>query len=1242
MTTVYNTRTSLAAYVDGLYSPTFRAISRILAASDGYLQKLVNEAQTAETQATSAAQTATTAATTASTAATNAQNYYNKTDVLFVSFGKLWYGDHPSDPTDNPNTGGPLNIGARYWNTTSNKIRIYTSTGWQDFDAQAEQLQQEASISASQAAKYAAEAAQEVATAQTLANTLQADIDQIQNDLKELEALFTLPLPANDIPQVNPDGTGFNFIKPGLLGVTAWNSTLASNGGYPQYAVVCDPTMPGVLYESKVSSNSDRPYFTSSNWSFFTSSSHIPVTAFGVVNDPTGQNVEANTQAYRNAIKACAGSFTLVHPLDLTVVVEELSISYVSNLRWELNGTLILNNNVNFNVITLFGEIHNFYLFGSGTINGSLNTNTQTNMGNVIGDALGACIAVNGRAGPDGLGNSVPLSTNINIEGLTLKNAQYAFFGNNCQNSSVRKCIATQTTYGIIFSNGDSNVVENNIASWNAQLGIGLNNTVYNSSIQSNRVFSNWNQGLNIWADNEYSPPQFCIVRDNFVHDNGSDGLNVNSGAGSNLITDLKVLNNVFQNNVMQGSGNDICATGVNELMISGNLLDRCCNAYKGKLSSAPNSVWIHSDCEQIDIHSNTFKNVGSSINYGIQLWLNNPTRGTVHSNTFMDTMAVTQGWIGGAIETDSQVNYNINLGGLQSSSSTEASQLPIFQWDYNGYSLASPSSSNNNQSQCTWTPQFPTGLSWAEILGTSQTVSQGNTQTLQQILGSYSSYSLTPPTLQIVSIIVNDEPITLNSSSSSVSLADLDTITCVSSEDGSGWQIMTGSGELVYSLGSGSGIFPPGFCLPPNVVITWEVSCPNTVDGSTVPTVPTSSTTDVSFALISTETAPPPTSTSSTSSSDTGVAPTGTVYAGNYWNTQLTCNISTYLNIPNTTKVTPIISYPTYPTFYTNNNTPISTSSVEMNVEWVGTSESSTDASLYYVGNFYTWTPSFRTGLSWRTLIGSPSNITNEFVYPVLRGSDHLQIAPTPLPVYPIRITSVQIDGQTYTYAGNGNLSPSNSTSNSFVIPHPKGGQIHGVVLSSSDSVGPTGSTSTPSSYWIGIEYTTGELCLGMGYPGPDSSSDEIVTFDLPASLQVTFEITNGTSGSNNNQYSGVPFTVTPCLKTSSNSPTLSGSSIIPLSNAVSWNNNILYIPTSLGTIAIQASGDYGWIEGGVTWTYPVPYKQVFASLSAFIGRDYGAQNQGYGYGIGTTSAWVSGCFAGKFIVVGIIEDES
>ena len=216
MTTTYNTRTSLAAYVDALYGPSMQAISRVLTQSNGYLQGLANTASTAATTATAAANTAT-------NAASQAQSDYNKTNVLFVSFGKTWYGDLPADPTENPNSGGPLNIGARYWNTTDNKIRIYTSTGWQDFDAQAEQLQQEAAISASQAAKSASEAETAGNAATAAANAIQADIIQIQKDLSELEALFTLPLPPNEIPQVNSTGTGFNFVPASTLGGIEFN-----------------------------------------------------------------------------------------------------------------------------------------------------------------------------------------------------------------------------------------------------------------------------------------------------------------------------------------------------------------------------------------------------------------------------------------------------------------------------------------------------------------------------------------------------------------------------------------------------------------------------------------------------------------------------------------------------------------------------------------------------------------------------------------------------------------------------------------------------------------------------------------------------------------------------------------------------------------------------------------------------------------------------------------------------------
>ena len=652
MTTTYNTRTSLAAYVDALYGPSMQAISRVLTQSNGYLQNLANTAS-------SAADTAQAAATTATNAASQAQSDYNKTNILFLSFGKTWYGDLSSDPTDNPNDGGPLDIGARYWNTTDNKIRIYTSSGWQDFDAQAEHLHQEAALSASQAAQSANNAQSAANTATNAANSVQADVIQIQKDLSELETLFTLPLPPNEIPQVNSGGNGFNFVKPALLGVTAWNSNIANNGGYPQYSVVCDPNIPGLLYESRSNYNTQRPSFNAQYWSFFSPPIAISVEAFGVTNDPGGTNVEANTQAYTRALQQSAGQYKLVHPMTLQVTVNQINITN-SNIDWEMNGNITLANNQNTNIVFISGDLVNIRISGVGTFWGNSAHNTDTNTPSSPG--MGACINVNSPVA----GQDTPYqANNVRVEGVQLTDATYAFFGNNCAGGVVSGCQIWNTTYGAIFRAGSNNCILNNNILGNSQLGCGLNGPCYNSIIKGNLIYSNGNQAMNMWVDdNQDNGPQWCLIENNYVHDNGGGGIIMQTSNPNQHFQTIRIQNNHFQNNAVKQHTNDILVQTCNEISIMNNTFDRCMQDYTTSLNGdCPNSVWVDGVSSQVVIKGNIFKDTGSSTHPGIPLWVQGPSRCAVVNNTFWDTTGVTQQWFGGSITTQGVVEYNTFLG---------------------------------------------------------------------------------------------------------------------------------------------------------------------------------------------------------------------------------------------------------------------------------------------------------------------------------------------------------------------------------------------------------------------------------------------------------------------------------------------------------------------------------------------------------------------------------------------------
>ena len=443
--------------------------------------------------------------------------------------------------------------------------------------------------------------------------------------------------------------------------IQAWSQTTSNTlGGYPKYSVVADPNILGLLYESNSDNNTEQPSQTATYWTPLQQLPAVPVTAFGVTNDPNGNNISNNTQNYMRALQESAGAYRLIHPMGLNVMVSELTITN-SNIQWQLDGWLKLANGSTSNLLNIVGNVQNFHLSGVGSL---------TCEGQNSATPLGAIIAVNAS---DASGQSSQYqAVNININGVQLTGANYAFFGNNCLRSVVQNCLINNTKYGCIFSNGNDNHIRSNSIFNNSQLGAGLNNAIYNSSIMNNKIYSNQNQALNLWAAANQTPPQFCIIKDNFIRDNQRTGITILSTTPSQYATDIKIINNVFQNNGINGTGNDIYAQSINELTLRGNTFDRFSTSYTQKLTKLPNSVWLDNTVQQAIITCNTFKDCGSSVNYGIPLWIENTIRCSVNGNTFMDTMGITQQWAGGSFGIYSQAGNNSFIGSTHSGKDQE------------------------------------------------------------------------------------------------------------------------------------------------------------------------------------------------------------------------------------------------------------------------------------------------------------------------------------------------------------------------------------------------------------------------------------------------------------------------------------------------------------------------------------------------------------------------------------------
>jgi hypothetical protein len=143
------------------------------ATSEANAKTSETNAKTSETNAasskTAAAGSATAAASSATAAAgsaTSAAADRATVQGILTTMNALYLGNKATAPTLD-NSGNPLVQGAEYFDTTKQLLRVYTSTGWKDYDADAQTQAVNATASASAAAGSASGAATSAANAHT-------------------------------------------------------------------------------------------------------------------------------------------------------------------------------------------------------------------------------------------------------------------------------------------------------------------------------------------------------------------------------------------------------------------------------------------------------------------------------------------------------------------------------------------------------------------------------------------------------------------------------------------------------------------------------------------------------------------------------------------------------------------------------------------------------------------------------------------------------------------------------------------------------------------------------------------------------------------------------------------------------------------------------------------------------------------------------------------------------------------
>jgi hypothetical protein len=341
----------------------------------------------------------------------------------------------------------------------------------------------------------------------------------------------------------------------------------------------------------------------------------VSIEDFGVVDDPTGAYVAANTAAYQNAISVAAGAARLRHRTGLSVVVSTLLLP--SNAYLELDGLITLAPAVNGPVLHVTGS--GVIIRGYGTING--NRSAQTAPG-------GGCAGIN--TAPSG-------AANLLIEDITITNCYaWPFNLTNIDGCWVNRVKATNCTNSAEFGGQSNNC-------WADQCQFsGIPDDTFafyqgctNSGITRSILSGGGAYGVIILTDGgntNYSSN--ILVADNTITGMSAGGL---SASVSSVTTqdhqNIKFLRNYLSGNCLNNSTPfDINLSNCISVDVIGNF-SQPSGASGG--TSAVYGVNIQSSVGRYRVNNNTFDsgNVISGIN-AVPLFFGGGNNGEVNGNT--------------------------------------------------------------------------------------------------------------------------------------------------------------------------------------------------------------------------------------------------------------------------------------------------------------------------------------------------------------------------------------------------------------------------------------------------------------------------------------------------------------------------------------------------------------------------------------------------------------------------------
>lgn len=410
-----------------------------------------------------------------------------------------------------------------------------------------------------------------------------------------------------------------------------------------------------------------------------------PVEAFGVVHDPDGTQVAANTARYLAALKACAGKYRLVHRRGLTVVVSQLATGSLSGIYWKLDGLLQLAPAQNTSLLDISGW-SGFVIEGYGTLDcnkagqtggypsvvgGIVSNVSGTQDSTTAQNSLGQTITIP----PMPVAAASPLAVSDGvIRGITIQNVfNWPLSLGYITRVTVENCTLRD-------SNGSPQFFQSAVDCWfnyNHVFNIDDGGFVFYRGNQRCGAIGNnihdCNDGIGVYAEYDMLPADaFILIANNVIWYNRDSGIGVTTGLTPPALMQQRVMvvNNLLWDNNRSGrsGGGSVGIVGAQGVLVRGNII------FGDGSTSATNpsyAVFVDGQSAFVVIEGNQIADIGSAAAGGYGIWLAGPNNCGVYNNTGYNTQGsngVMKALLAGSFGAGCSMDGNRALGNLAAS----------------------------------------------------------------------------------------------------------------------------------------------------------------------------------------------------------------------------------------------------------------------------------------------------------------------------------------------------------------------------------------------------------------------------------------------------------------------------------------------------------------------------------------------------------------------------------------------